>query len=291
MINKTAAKEIIATFLNEIKSKKVIARDEIGIVEDYLSSKHIVALSGVRRCGKTYIMFQMIKKLIEKSLNVAYINFEDPRFDENFEQLDIIYQAFLESYEEKGKIYFFFDEIQNIKKWEKWMNSMYEKNIKFFVSGSNASLLAGEFSKSLSGRHKLVKLFPLDFRQVVSFKDSSLLEENKKYVTENKIKIKKLLAEYLNYGGFPEVVFSSTKDILKDYFDDIIAKDIISRHNLKFKQSLKELAVFLLTNISSLHSLYSLNNTIQARSINTIKNYLMFLEDAYLIAKVPFFSF
>ena len=133
---------------------------------------------------------------------------------------------------------------------------MYEKNIKFFVSGSNASLLAGEFSKSLSGRHKLVKLFPLDFRQFVSFKDITLLEEKKKYITESRIKIKKLLAEYLNYGGFPEVVFSNDKEVLKDYFDDIIAKDIISRHNLKFKQSLKELAVFLLTNISSLHSLY-----------------------------------
>lgn len=291
MINKTTAKEIIDTSLNEIQKKKIISRSEIQVLERYLDYKQVVALSGVRRCGKTYLLFQLIRQLMEKKQNVVYINFEDPRFDENVEQLDVLYRAFLEHAERRGKIYFFFDEIQNIKKWEKWLNVMYEKDVKFFISGSNASLLAGEFSKSLSGRHKLIKLFPLDFKQFVLFKDAPLVNEKEKYVTENISRLKKLLLEYLHYGGFPEVVFSNRKDLLKDYFEDILTKDIIARYNLKFKQSLKELAFFLLTNTSSLHSLYSLNKTIQARSINTIKNYLMFLEDAYLIARIPFFSF
>ena len=291
MINKITAREIIDTSLNEIKNKKIVNRAEAEILEKYLDYKQIVALSGVRRCGKTYILFQFIKMLMEENKNAAYINFEDPRFDDSVEQLDILYKAFLEYTEKNGKIYFFLDEIQNIGKWERWLAAMYEKDIKFFVSGSNASLLAGEFSKSLSGRHKLIKIYPLSFKQFIFLKDSSLAGEKKWHVTEETSRIKKLLKEYLHYGGFPEVVFNGRKDILRDYFEDIITKDIISRHNLKFKQSLKELAFFLMTNISSLHSLYSLNKTIQARSINTIKNYLMFLEDAYLLVKIPFFSF
>ena len=290
MINKKIAREIIETSLNDIKKKKVIERKEINFLLKYLDYKQVIALSGIRRSGKTYLFFQLVKKLVEKKENVGYINFEDPRFDENVKQLDLLYESFLE-YKEGGKIYFFLDEIQNIKKWEKWIASMYEKNIKFFVSGSNASLLKGEFSKSLSGRHKLIELYPLDFKQFVLFKSPSLINEKEWHITEKAIKIKKLLNEYLHFGGFPEVVFEGRKDILKNYFDDILSKDIIARYNLKFKQSLKELAFILFTNISSLHSLYSLNKIIQARSINTIKNYLMFLEDAYLIMRVPFFSF
>jgi len=291
MIDKNTAMEIIATSLADIKKKKIIEREEINWLIDYLDYKQIIAVSGIRRSGKTYLLFQLVKMLLEKGKNVVYINFEDPRFDEDAEQLNTIYTTFLENKEKEGKISFFFDEIQNIKKWEKWIASMYEKKIKFFVSGSNASLLAGEFSKSLSGRHKILRIYPLDFKQFLYFKNNSLLNKKDWHVTEKMAEIKKLLNEYLHYGGFPEVVFEGRKDVLKDYFEDILIRDIITRYNLKFKQSLKELAYILLTNISSLHSLYSLNKIIKARSINTIKNYLMFLEDAYLILKIPFFSF
>jgi len=291
MINKTTAREIIDTSINEIKNKRIVHREEVGTLKEYLDYKHIVTISGVRRCGKTYLLFQMIKMLIGEGKNAIYINFEDPRFNDSVEQLDVLYKTFLEYADKEGRIYFFLDEVQNIKKWEKWLAAMYEKNIKFFVSGSNASFLTGEFSKSLAGRHKLVSIYPLSFKQFVFFKDSSLMDEKKWYVTEEMSKIKKLLSEYCHYGGFPEVIFNGRKDILSGYFGDILTKDIISRYNIKFKQSLKELAVFLLTNISSSHSLYSLNKTVQARSINTIKNYLMFLEDAYLLIKLPFFSF
>ena len=81
------------------------------------------------------------------------------------------------SYNNHLIFYFFLDEIQNIGKWERWLASMYEKDINFFVSGSNASLLAGEFSKSLSGRHKLIKIYPLSFKQFIFFKDSSLIDK------------------------------------------------------------------------------------------------------------------
>tara|TARA_Y100000310_G_C20688645_1_gene820739 strand:+ start:2896 stop:4188 length:1293 start_codon:yes stop_codon:yes gene_type:complete len=291
MIDTKIAKEMIATSLDDIKKKQVITRAESKVVSTFMNYKHAIAVSGIRRSGKTYLIFQLVKKLLNENKLVMYINFEDPRFDERVDQLDILYKSFLEEYGKKEKLYFFLDEIQNISKWEKWVSSMYEKDIKFFVSGSNASLLMGEFSKSLTGRHKRIELYPLNFQQIVSYIDPELCNPKNWHNVERKSEIKRILSRYMQYGGFPEVVFNKQNDIILDYFDDIVSKDIIARHNISFKQSLKELAVLLLTNISSLHSLNSLNKTIQARSINTIKNYLMYLIDAYLIFKVPLFSY
>ncbi len=287
MISRSEAKELIATNLNDINAKDIVDRQESDELESHLNKKQVTAISGVRRSGKTYLMFQLIKKLS----NAAYVNFENPRFDDSLKQLDTIYEAMLEYYKEGGRMHLFLDEIQNIRGWERWVATMYEKNIKFFVSGSNASLLASEFSKSLSGRHKLVRIYPLSFSQFLNHRNPGIASKKQQLVTENKAWIMGLLEEYLHYGGFPEVVFEGRDDMLKDYFEDILTKDIIARHNLKFKQSLKELAHNLITNISSPHSLYSLNKLIQARSINTIKNYLLYLEDAYLIIRIPYFSY
>lgn len=167
---------------------------------------------------------------------------------------------------------------------------MYEKDIKFFVSGSNASLLSSEFSKSLTGRHKLITIFPLSFYQFVSFKKGKLLKESLNII-ENQVKLKRLLQEYTTNGGLPEIVFESKKDLLMEYYKDILARDIILRENIKFKQSLKEIALILLTNISRYHSLYSLNKVINARSVNTVKNYLSYLENAYLVFRIPYFTY
>lgn len=291
MMDKSTAREIIDSWLSEITKKHITQRKEVTVLKDYLSYKQIIALSGVRRSGKTYLLFQLIQELIKKSPNnVCYINFEDERFTDAVEQLDFIYKVFLEHKNPDGKIFFFLDEIQNIKRWEKWIARMYEKNIKFFVSGSNASLLSTEFSKSLTGRHKLITIFPLSFSQFIFAKDKNLLKESS-YIPEIQAKIKHLLDKYLRFGGFPEIVFEGKGDLLDGYFNDIIAKDIIFRENIKFKQSLKEIALFLMTNIGRYHSLYSLNKIIKARSINTIKNYLFYLENAYLFFKIPYFTY
>lgn len=291
MISQQILKEIIDTWLVDIQKKRVIQRREISLLKRFLSYKHIIAISGLRRSGKTYLMFQLIQELLKKHPNnVCYINFEDERFTDKATQLDLIYRTFLEHKNPQGKIYFFLDEIQNILGWEKWLARMYEKDIKFFVSGSNASLLSSDFSKALTGRHKLIELFPLSFSQFVAFRDKELLGGSF-YVVEKIAKIKRLFNEYLKYGGLPEVVYDKKRDILKDYFKDILNRDVILRRNIKFKQSLREIALILLTNISRLHSLYSLNKILNARSVNTIKNYLSFLEDAYLLFRIPYFSF
>lgn len=291
MLNQQTIREVIDTELEDIKKKKIVQREEVLFLKEHLKSKKIVAVSGVRRSGKTYLLFQLIQELLRGKLsnNILYVNFEDDKFTNQVSQLDLIYKTFLEYKNPKGKIYFFLDEIQNISRWEKWLARMHEKNIKFFISGSNTSLLSSEFSKSLTGRHKLIEIFPLSFQQFVAFKNKELL--NLSLSVPKVSKTKHLLESYLKLGGFPEVVYDGQPDVLKDYFKDIISRDIILRRNIKFKQSLKETAVILMTNIACLHSLYSLNKILQARSINTIKNYLSFLEESYLIFRVPFFAF
>jgi len=291
MISKTIIKQIIDTWLEDIKDLQIVEREEARVLEKYLSFPQITAISGVRRSGKTYLMFQLIQKLLKNKENsICYINFEDERFNSNPEQLSLIYQTFLEHKNPKGKIHFFLDEIHLIEKWSKWLSRMYEKNIKFYVSGSNASLLSNDYSQALTGRHKLIKIFPLSFKQFLKYKNKKLISKPS-FSIEYLAKINSLFDEYLKNGGFPEVVFDSRKEVLPDYFNDIITKDIIMRKNLRYKQSLKEIGIFLMTNISRYHSLYSLNKIIKARSINTIKNYLSYLQEAFLFFKIPIYSF
>jgi predicted AAA+ superfamily ATPase len=291
MLDKSVIQEIIDTWLADIDKKEIIPREEYKLLEKYIGYKHAVVISGVRRVGKTYLMFQLIQKLLQKyPKNILYINFEDERFTDDAGQLDFIYKAFLEFKNTQGTLYFFFDEIQNIKGWEKWLARMYEKNIKFYVSGSNASLLSTEFSKSLTGRYKLIQIFPLSFLQYADYKNNKLLSASF-YTVENAAKLKKLLSQYLRWGGFPEVVYEDKKDLLQDYFRDIITRDVIGKQNIRYKQALREIALILMTNVGRSHSLYSLNKIMQGKSINTIKNYLSYLEEAYLLFSVPYHSF
>jgi len=265
--------------------------------EKYLNIKEVLVITGARRSGKTFFMYQLINQLLSKlpKQNILYINFEDERLAFiGREDLNAIYEAFLELNNPEGKLYFFFDEIQNVPLWEKWISRMYEKDIKFVISGSNASLLSSEFSAALTGRNIGTSIFPFSFREFLSVREPELLSLQPNeilYVSENKAKIKRLFTEYINAGGFPEVVLENKKEILPQYFKDILYRDIIARKNIKFKESIEKLALYLIANTSSLTSFYRLKKIIEARSINTIKNYVSFLEEAFLIFRVPLFSY
>jgi len=265
--------------------------------EKYLNIKEVLVITGARRSGKTFFMYQLINQLLSKlpKQNILYINFEDERLAFiGREDLNAIYEAFLELNNPEGKLYFFFDEIQNVPLWEKWISRMYEKDIKFVISGSNASLLSSEFSAALTGRNIGTSIFPFSFREFLSVREPELLSLQPNeilYVSENRAKIKRLFTEYINAGGFPEVVLENKKEILPQYFKDILYRDIIARKNIKFKESIEKLALYLIANTSSLTSFYRLKKIIEARSINTIKNYVSFLEEAFLIFRVPLFSY
>ncbi len=260
----------------------------------FLKTNVVIAIIGVRRAGKSYIIRQVIKKLIEnraKRKNILMVNFEDRRFAEFYPKLlDEVYETYLEFLKPDNKPFIFLDEVHNVPKWERWVRTMQELGkAKIVVSGSSAKLLAGELATLLTGRHLDLVVFPLSFKEFLYFKNLNI--KNKLDLAAKKIEIKRYFREYLEFGGFPEVVLSKEKkQLLLTYFDDIITKDIEKRYNLREREKLRALARFYLTNISSRITFSSLSKFLNTTT-NTVEKFSSYLEEANILFFVKRFSF
>ncbi|MGQ9848356.1 MAG: ATP-binding protein [Bacteroidales bacterium] len=263
------------------KSQKDYIKREIPSF--FFDTKKIVAISGVRRCGKS----TLLRQIAEKYPQFYYLNFDDERLL-NFDAGDFnnILEIFFELFGTNGV--FFFDEIQNVNGWEKFISRLFNENYKIFITGSNAKLLSSELATSLTGRHLTLNLFPFSFREYLSYHNFNLKEF---YDTKDKSKIKKYFAQYLEYGGFPEVVKSRNKNELVQLYQDVLIKDLIVRFKIKESKAFRELGLYLLSNISSLVSFNNLQKFLGIKSVTSVKNYIGFLEEAYLLFNVPKFDF
>lgn len=250
----------------------------------YLERKEVLVLKGIRRSGKSTIVKQLILELIKNKIDkkqILYLNLEDYNFenDLNIELFEDVLNAYKNySKIKKKKIYFFIDEIQKIKNWEKWIRTKYDlnENIKFIITGSSASLLSKELSTLLTGRNISFTIMPLSFTEFLEFSK------------------KKKLEEYLTFGGFPEVVLENSKEkkntLLQQYFEDIIHKDIIDRYNIRNAKELIQLARYLVSNPGSKISVNKLSKVFGI-SRDVIALYTGYMIDAYLLHEVPFFSY
>lgn len=273
-----------------------------GIKRDYYLDKikrlaktdHIITITGARRSGKSFIMKQFAKHLTEtgiKNNNILIINFEDPRFTElNSKSLQEIYEAYLEFLNPKEKTYIFLDEIQEVREWEKWVRMMHElRKAKIIISGSNAKLLSKELSTLLTGRHLDITVFPLSFSEFLKF--NNIIIKNDFDIITKRIELKRLLRDYIEYGGFPEVVLNNEKKgILLRYFEDLINKDLIGRFKIRKTEKLKVLTRFYLTNIASPVTFNSLEKFMDV-SAETIEKFSGYLETCYLLFFLKRFSF
>ncbi|MCD6228208.1 MAG: ATP-binding protein [Candidatus Omnitrophica bacterium] len=267
--------------------------DYLNRLKDFLTTSHIIVISGARRSGKSFIMRQLAKALIKEETKdqILIVNFEDPRFTNlNVSTLQKIYEVYLEFLNPQGKPYLFLDEVQEVESWEKWVRTMHELNkAKIIISGSNARLLSRELSTLLTGRHLDLVVFPLSFREYLKFRNVDIRE--KLDVINKKIEIKRLLREYVTFGAFPEVVLSGEKkQMLLNYFEDILNKDIIKRFKIRKIEQLNNLAKFYLSNISSLVTFSSLEKSLKF-SADTIEKFSGYLEDAYILFFLKRFSF
>lgn len=268
-----------------------INRDKTEEIIRLLTTRHIKILAGIRRSGKSTILYQIIESLIKKGINpenILFINMEDEALLEA--DFDKLIESYLENVAPKGDIYLFIDEIQNREKWEFWIKTQYDlkKFKQILISGSSSSLLLSKYASLLTGRQLSFLINPLSFREFLRFKQ---FDYNIKFITkEQQAKIKALLKEYLKYGGFPEVVLEKEKHrILVEYYNSIIEKDIITKYDLEEKK-VKDLSRYVLSNISSLHS-YKKLASIVSLSPTTIISYLNHIEGAFLIAQIPIFSY
>lgn len=261
-----------------------------------IDSKEIIVISGVRRCGKSSLMKIIAQRLIkEKGVNkknIGYVNFEDPKLLElNITDCDKLYQVFMEEADPKGKLYLFLDEVQELSGWERWLNKLYEfERVKIFVSGSNSSILKSEASSLLTGRNRVINLYPFSFREFLLMKDI-MPQDTKKLLPAEKSKIRKAFEKYLLFGGFPEALKNEDTDILKSYYYDIIYRDILGRNLTRKKREIMEFSAYLASNPGRIVSTKKIQEMLGIKSHITVKNYLDILESAYLFFKCPLFDY
>ena len=285
-------------FWNRDISKQVgRERQHTEEIERFMEEREIITISGPRRAGKSTIMYQLIEKIAGKEgmKKTLYVNFEDPSFLPflSVELLEEIYDVYREKVNHSKKAYLFLDEIQNIPGWEKWVRSYYDKkeNVKIVISGSSSKLLSSEFSSLLTGRSVNFEVYPLSFREFLDFKGVRI---PKKVLKESERKIRHYLDEYLKFGGFPQVTLKKEENIklktLEQYFESMIMRDIVERYQIRDVLSLKKAAVFGMTNISKEFSFNTLRKTLKI-SLDTAKDYATYLEQAYILFQLPYFSY
>ncbi len=266
-------------------------------IERYLHYGEIVVIKGIRRSGKSTLMVNQIKKLVESGIdvsNILFVNLEDPRFIGllSLELLENIKESFLEYLSPKDKPYIFLDEIQNISNWEKWVNKEYELKLSnVIISGSNSSMLSSEIASTISGRYLEVDVYPLSFKEFLEFKDIKI--QKKLDIISKKIEINRAFEEYIKYGAFPKVLEYKPEDkreLLNTYKNTILLKDIVARYRLKDFKTLEEIAIYLLSNSGVTISINRLKNIFKV-SYDMAKAYVEYLCRAYMIFEVNKFDY
>jgi len=262
----------------------------------FVKTDKIVSIVGVRRSGKTTLMKQMAKLLMEGGTgrdDLLMVNFEEPEFEgADAKALQRIYEAYLEIVKPSRKPFVFLDEIQNVRGWERFVRSLNERGDAFVtISGSSSKLLSKELATVLTGRQVYFEVFPLSFREFLSFEKMEI--GGVKDILLNSLKIKRLFREYMEVGGFPEIVLNKDPDFrartFRSYYEDIVSRDVIQRFKVKKSDKLKALARFYLTNISSPISFNRISGFIQLPT-ETVRRFSSYLETANLIFFIRRFS-
>jgi hypothetical protein len=248
--------------------------------EHYRNRSRIVVISGVRRCGKS----TLLKQLSLGYDPVLYLNCDDDRLV-GAETSDLA--ALLVLWEEvyPGARTVFLDEIQNIPGWERVVRRMHDEGYNIFLTGSNSHLLSIEFGTHLTGRYIQIELFPFGFDEICHFKKIRFDKSNL-ITTQAEAEILRLFSSYLEDGGFPEYQKDPDPDILRRTFDDIIFRDVITRYGIREIKAFRELARYLLTNMTHEASLNSLASVIGIKSGLSIKTWIGFMEDSYLLGSL-----
>ena len=252
-------------------------------IREFYDSDLIKIITGIRRCGKSVILNQVIKEIKKKSKNVIYLNFEDKKTINNINDADKLID-YVESNKKDGKCYVFLDEVQEVTNWALACKTLRLKDISVFITGSNSKLLSKEFTKELSGRYVSFRIRPFIYKEILEYC--------------NELNRECSIIDYLIWGGFPKRFEFNTEEARNSYLSDledtIVINDLINRYNIRKPELFKSIVNFVLRSNSRIISSKSIteyiNNNFGACSINTIIKYLSYLEDAYIIEKIKPYS-
>ncbi|MBW2989458.1 ATP-binding protein [Candidatus Woesearchaeota archaeon] len=263
-----------------------------------LERKEIISLVGVRRSGKSTLLYQLIDYLISERKvspkNILYINLDNPvlaRFLEEENSFESLLDVFKEENNPSGKSYIFLDEIQALDGWQRWLKKYYDlqnENMKFVVSGSTSSIIESSLSTLLSGRYLKEIVYPLSFREFLDFKGI------KPSIGAERHAIIHHFRDFMRFGGFPEVVLEKEKgmksDLLKEYYNTILFRDMIERYSIRNISKFKDWFYYVLTNCSRYISYNKVSKLIGV-SDDTVKEYLDYSERSFLTFALRAYSY
>ncbi len=281
-------KKVILDQQVEVKKLKASwhSREKSPELQSLLKSSGLVkVVMGIRRSGKSTLCLGSIPA----ETPFSFVNFDDERLTGlDTTDLNTVYEALLELQPESQIL--IFDEIQNIKAWELFVNRLQRKKINILITGSNGKLLSQELATHLTGRHLSLELMPLSFREFLEFRSISV-PNTKGLITEQIALLRGQFQSYFELGGFPEVVLGEPQgSYLRELFDKIITRDIAQRYKLRSTRILKELALYLAQQSGSFASLGKLQKAFDIKSTNTVRNYFEYLKEVYLFFEVHAYS-
>ena len=251
------------------------------IDQQLIGCKEVLIISGIRRCGKSVLLQQIRNKHTEKDY---FINFDDERLVgfgvEHFQALN---EVFIELFGVQNKYYF--DEIQNIIGWERFVRRLYDAGNKVFITGSNATMLSKELGTHLTGRFCRYELYPFSFQEYLVY-NQVVFSPNDIFSTQSKATIIKFFHLYLKMGGIPQYCTSKNENVLHNLYESIVYRDIIVRHKISNEAELMQLLKYLATNAANPVSYNNLSELFSVKHSNTIKNYIKAIEDTYLLTLV-----
>ncbi|MBS3098808.1 ATP-binding protein [Candidatus Pacearchaeota archaeon] len=271
MVQKEILNNVIVSqrdFLDKSEQGTLREKEQEVKIEDSFA----LIITGIRRCGKSTFLNQLLKK----QKKGYYLNLEDPRLDgfelSDFNKIEIIMK---ELYGENGV--YFFDEIQVVLGWEKFIRYLVDKKEKIVLTGSNASILSRELGTKLTGRHLSVELYPFSFKEFLSLKKEKPSVDS--------------FEEYLNKGGFPEYLKKENPAVLHELLSDVVMKDIAARFGIKNTAILNKIVIYLISNVGKEFSYNSIKKMFEIKSVKSVIDYISFFENAYLVFTLPRFSY
>jgi predicted AAA+ superfamily ATPase len=250
------------------------------------------AFTGLRRAGKSFYLYQIIHDLYQKNLEkILFINFEDERLLEvTHNDLHLIIEAYKELFDHKPII--FFDEIQNINNWQKFVRRLSDEGYRIYITGSNAEMLSYEIATILGGRFINKEILPLSFQEYLEFNDITL--SKRAFYSDEKYKIKKAFDSYLTLGGFPELLKLERKhDFLSSVYQKLFYGDLIARYKVSNVTTLRLLVKKIAESVNNETSVNRIKNLIKSTGANigsnTLFEYLSHLEQSYLVGTISNF--
>lgn len=262
--------------MGQLLAQNYVTRDKTLQAESFVDNDLVKVVIGPRRAGKSVFSMHLFK-----NKGFAYINFDDENLVKT-ENYDDILKEMLIVYGETR--YLFFDEVQNMGKWELFINRLHRQGYNILLTGSNAKLLSRELSTHLTGRHIPIEILPFNFGEFLKAKGFRF-QQSELTIPGIKAKLLTHMESYLFNGGYPEIVVKgySPRVYLDTLLDSVLLKDIVNRYKVRFPQKIYDLEMYLLNNVASEISYRKLMNLADFNSVATLEKYLKYLEEAYLV--------